>query len=851
MSFFKNILDMFGKNENTESGTESKNTVFRSGNDITGDKCLSTEARMLFDDYLVEARAASQSSLQNANIAALKAITEAPAVLQIEILLESVRQQSCRERYDYNNDYYHVQNLNGKLCKRKLLVDEDVLIKLLRLSTVDNRCHPAMKPFSMLIGVAERYAESNEISDKIKSALQSVIDSYGERVLDADTRRLLKRYNFLIEGDANAAFHIEQKEAWGAKAVADLEKLPEVEQSAWSALLKHASTCSGNAPTSKWLNNAKPFFEKINLEQYISCVESWFSLVGAKGTYPPGKNLNGYELPDQNDLLTEESANTLKGIAWICTLNDDERLARALGDAAEACFRKVASHGPRSPKLGNACVGALSNLKSKEAIAQLGRLKTNVKHNSVKATIDKGLGAAANKAGMSVQDLEELNVPDFGFIEIGKFVQDFETHRAEIIIVGSDVHLKWYDSTGKEQKTIPAKVKTGFAAEVKALKKTVDAIEKQITVIRFRIESSLIEQRNWKLKDLKERYFDHPIAATVANRVIWSINGKPTIFHGGEFVDLDNCPVDASDDAHVELWHPITCEPEEVLRWRQWLRGHEITQPFKQAHREIYVLTDAERTTETYSNRFAAHIIRQHQFLQLCQQRGWKYTLQGGWDSHNTPFLELPKWNLTAEWFIDADTNSSEMSESGVFLNCFTDQVRFKRPNGDAVPLTEILPIVFTEVMRDVDLFVGVCSIGNDPDWVDGGHDNHRYWYGYSFGDLSASAETRKLVLQETLPLLKIGTKCHIDGKFLVVKGFIRTYKIHLGSGNILMEPNDQYLCIVPGSAAKGTGSEKIFLPFEGDFVLSVILSKAFMLAEDKKIADQSIAKQIKRGFST
>lgn len=837
MSLFKNILDMFGKNENTKYKTETNG--------------LSTEAQMLFDDYLVEARALNQSNLQHENIAALKAITEAPPILQIEILLESVKIQSCRNRNDYNNDYYPAQNLNGKLCRRKLPLDEQSLIKLLRLSTVDQRCPPAKKPFSMLIGVAERFAEANEIGADVKSALQTVIDSYGKRVLDADTRRLLKRYNFLIEGNANAALNIEQKEAWGAKAAADLEKLSESELSAWSALFKYAATCSGSAPSAKWLKNSKPLFDRIDSAQYTAFVESWFSLVGTKGTFPPGTNLSGYELPDQNELLTEGSANTLKGIAWICTLNDDERLARALGDAAEACFKKVASHGPRNTKLGNACVGALSNLKSKEAIAQLGRLKTKVKHNSVKATINKGIGTAANKAGMSVQDLEELNVPDFGFTQVGKYIKDFETHRAEITIVGSNVLLKWYDSTGKEQKTIPAKVKTEFAAEVKALKKTVDAIEKLIVVIRSRIESSLIEQRSWKLKELRERYFDHPIAATVANRVIWSVNGKAAIFHGGELVDLDNCPVESSDDAHVELWHPIACEPEEVLRWRQWLRGHEITQPFKQAHREIYVLTDAERTTATYSNRFAAHVIRQHQFAQLCQQRGWKYSLQGGWDSHNTPFLELPKWNLTAEWFVDADVNTSVMSELGVFLNCFTDQVKFRRPNGDIVPMTEIMPIVFTEVMRDVDLFVGVCSIGNDPNWVDSGNENHRYWLDYSFGDLSASAETRKQVLQEILPALKIGSKCHIAGKFLIVEGEIRTYKIHLGSGNILMEPNDQYLCIVPGGANRTAGIDKIYLPFEGDRVLSVILSKAFMLTEDKKITDQSIVTQIKRGFAT
>jgi hypothetical protein len=61
------------------------------------------------------------------------------------------------------------------------------------------------------------------------------------------------------------------------------------------------------------------------------------------------------------------------------------------------------------------------------------------------------------------------------------------------------------------------------------------------------------------------------------------------------------------------------------------------------------------------------------------------------------------------------------------------------------------------------------------------------------------------------------------------------------------MEPNDQYLCIVPDrGAALSKAREKVFLPFEGDNTLSVILSKAFLLAEDEKIKDQSIIRQIK-----
>src|SRR5262249_40417532 len=149
-----------------------------------------------------------------------------------------------------------------------------------------------------------------------------------------------------------------------------------------------------------------------------------------------------------------------------------------------------------------------------------------------------------------------------------------------------------------------------------------------------------------------------------------------------------------------------------------------------------------------------------------------------------------------------------------------------------------------------VDLFVGVASIGNDPAWQDRGADERglRYWHGYAFGELSNSAVTRREVLERLIPRLKIAERCSLADRFLVVRGNLRTYKTHLGSGNILMEPNDQYLCIVE---SRGTKPEAggVFLPFEGDHTLSLILSKAFLLAADDKIADRSIVSQIRRGL--
>jgi hypothetical protein len=58
------------------------------------------------------------------------------------------------------------------------------------------------------------------------------------------------------------------------------------------------------------------------------------------------------------------------------------------------------------------------------------------------------------------------------------------------------------------------------------------------------------------------------------------------------------------------------------------------------------------------------------------------------------------------------------------------------------------------------------------------------------------------------------------------------------------MEPNDQYLCIVPDARARATRDD-LYLPFEGDATLSVIVSKAFLLADDMKIKDPTITRQI------
>lgn len=650
-------------------------------------------------------------------------------------------------------------------------------------------------------------------------------------------------------------------EAWADQALRDATT-PD-----WQALLRHASTATASKPTAKWDKGARALLDTLGADAVREKVLSWLALAGRPRTLPLVRR--EWE-PDVNSAYDPYNATALRGLAWLLSLlPPDPGTARALGTLVETSLKKVAGIGPRNPKVANAGVIALARVESEAALAELARLATRVTYKPTAKLLDTALETRAGALGLSREEIEELAVPAYGLTEVGQATYRLGEATALLEVRGSRAALTWRNAAGKPVKSVPAAVRRDHAEELKDLKTAVKDIDKMLSAQSERLDRQFLARRSWPYAAWRERYLDHPLVGTLARRLLWTIDGTTAGFADGELRTLSDEPL--APGTRVELWHPVGHEPAEIVAWRDWLERHGITQPFKQAHREVYLLTDAERATRTYSNRFAAHVLRQHQFHSLAAIRGWRNKLRLCVDDSAPPAMrELPQWGLRAEFWIEGDGEEYgvDTTESGSYLRLRTDQVRFypidapenwahcyggeytmwltpgRRPVAPA-PLEDVPPLVLSEVLRDVDLFVGVASVGNDPTWQDGGPGGRfrEYWRSYGFGELNQSAETRRLLLERLIPRLAIADRCTLQGRFLHVKGDRHTYKIHLGSGNILRTPNDQYLCIVPKSdpTAPGTG----YLPFEGDRMLSVILSKAMLLAEDTKITDSTILSQL------
>src|SRR5262249_21372121 len=187
---------------------------------------------------------------------------------------------------------------------------------------------------------------------------------------------------------------------------------------------------------------------------------------------PLKKSFAGQVFELDPTMVHDVHSDLLRGLIWCTSLVSRDELITAVGDAAEVCFKKISGIGPRSPKIGNACLTALSGVSSMVAVAQLSRLKTRAKHASIRKQLGKALDTAAAQTGMSSDELEEIAVPTCGLTEVGSLRRQMGEFTG-FLQVNENGHLElsWLRS-GKRQRTTPAALQTSPPQEMPTLHPT-------------------------------------------------------------------------------------------------------------------------------------------------------------------------------------------------------------------------------------------------------------------------------------------------------------------------------------------------------------------------------------------
>ncbi len=830
---------------------------------------------------LVAEHAAAGGGYSDLKVGPMKAYTDTVATWSdkkrvdlIDHLARATHQwQNGRTSYTYGSDdhmrnTFRVALMHYVLRTSLILEDEDVARLLDTFSTHGQwgNVNLLSWPIGSLLTQIERQHKGKAASDALRGTLIAMRIAVNAAVSYSSERERLKlidRINAIIAGPAGEgevhAVILKGEDPFVPEVNGPVRAMSPELRDKWYPILGHALKASGSKPSEKYLAAARQLIDGPGPDGFKEQVMTWFDfVVKMKERTTTHNNVHqGREYSyTTTEFLHAQSLDLLKGLVWMCAHFHDARTIATVAALAERSFRKIPQQGPAAAAVGNACLFTLFRSKGMDGIGQLSRLKLRVKQSSTVALIDRYLEEAAADKGVSVHEVEDMACDDHG-LKDGARTWDFDGYTATLTVTGpGDSELAWHKPDGTTQKSVPASVKDGHAARLKKMKDTVKQVDLSTSAQRDRLDRMFRSTRTMTVPYFKEHFTGHGLLGFLAKRIIWNFHDgdriTPAILVDGIWSTVSGEAFSPAEAMSVSLWHPATASVAEVRDWRGFMMAREIRQPLKQAFREVYLLTDAELNTRTYSNRMAAHLIKQHQFNSLAKTRGWKYALQGAFDNGQDgswASVSLPDHGIGAQFWLNEVNADGATNDTGIWTYMATDQVRFGRIGyEDPMELVDVPVVAFSEVMRDVDLFVGVASVGNDPEWRDGGGalPGYRdYWQTYSFGDLGEVAKTRKEILTGLLPRLRIAKISSIQDKFLVVKGKLRTYKIHLGSTNILMEPNDQYLCIVPDRSKPTT--QNVFLPFEGDTGLSVIISKAFLLADDDRITDGTITSQINR----
>jgi hypothetical protein len=513
----------------------------------------------------------------------------------------------------------------------------------------------------------------------------------------------------------------------------------------------------------------------------------------------------------------------------------------ALVDFPDAQVRDLLMDIMRA-KLRKPALWTMAQWGDNNAVARLLQLTRLTRQQKLHHDIAETLRLIADQQNISVEQLKDRAILHHGLNAQGVHTWSVGADTVRLSISASGrVQRGIKCAGGKSYRKLPSELYATHETAWQAATHEARSLAITLSTQKKRLETAMRERRSWSWEAWQCSFALHPVSGHLARRLVWAISTSDgthlayAIYNKQDnWQTADGAEVQVTNEHYLHIIHPVEMQPEDHSRWQRYIVQNKISQPFKQMFRESYLLTPAEEETRTYSNRFASHIVSQNQPNALNRVQGWR-------SSYRVCWCDFPQYNMRAYfWCGYNNRHTYTATTEQIAFYPIEHSMLWTRPRLDldpaCLPLHNVPPHIFSEVMRDIDQCVISASQGTDQHWE--AEDQPRYQH---HPEQSQPPHQREQMLRELIPLLDLDETIQIEGRCAYISGSRCLYKVDLGNGTIYTEPGGRYLCIVPRY-----NTQKLYLPFEeSDPKTSEILSKILLLSHDETITDTTILRQL------
>ena len=400
-----------------------------------------------------------------------------------------------------------------------------------------------------------------------------------------------------------------------------------------------------------------------------------------------------------------------------------------------------------------------------------------------------------------INEMKEYFVPK-KLDDVDVYIKIDELGQSEII----------YEKAGKELKSLPTKLKKDKYIE--AIKEVHKNLKEQYRRSRKMLEEAMEDGTEFYGYEI-ENLMTNPVIAPILKSLVFKMGNDLGYYEDKKLKSAKKKSVAIKDDSSLKIAHCFDLfESGDWASYQKDIFDRELKQPFKQVFRELYVKTADEKGRDK-SLRYAGHQVQPTKTVALLKTRRWIIDGQEGLEKVYYKENIIAKIFALADWFSPADIEAPTLEEVQFF-----DRKTFKPILIDDVP-----DLVFTEVMRNIDLVVSVAHIGDvDPEA------SH------------STIEMRKAIVEFNCKLFKL-KNVKFSENHVLIKGERAEYSIHLGSGLVHQKAGSAINVLPVHSQHRG----RVFLPFiDDDPKTAEIMAKVILFAQDEKIKDVFILEQIK-----